>query len=73
MGRQWTDNEMLEAVTLRDEGWTMKDIGALLGRSKNSVIGTVNRILNEASGAPTVGNGTMPPRWWQDGLDKRDG
>ena len=71
-GTEWTDEEILEAMTLSDEGVMMKDIGAIIGRSKNSVIGTVNRIRKEIAKQDPVGNDTMPPLWWKAGLEKRN-
>ena len=70
-GKEWTDAEMLEALTLSEEGLSMKAVGERIGRSKNSVIGTINRIRKEIAGQPETGNNTMPPRWWEQGLEKR--
>ena len=72
MGKQWSDRDMLDALSLSEEGLTMKQIGERIGRSKNSVIGTVNRIRNEIAGQPDTGNNTMPPRWWEKGLEMRN-
>lgn len=44
---QWEDGEILDALILRDKNWTMREIASFLGRSRNSVIGTVNRVINE--------------------------
>ena len=44
---QWEDGEVLDALILRDKNWTMRDISVFLGRSRNSVIGAVNRVINE--------------------------
>lgn len=71
-GKEWTDAEILEALTLSEEGLSMKAVGERIGRSKNSVIGTINRIRNEIAGQSETGNNTMPPRWWEQGLEKRN-
>ncbi len=71
-GKEWTDAEMLEALTLNDEGLSMKAAGERIGRTKNSVIGMINRIRNEIAGHPETGNNTMPPRWWEKGLEMRN-
>ena len=44
----WEDHEILDALELRDEGCTMRQIAVYLGRSRNSVIGQVNRTINES-------------------------
>lgn len=66
----WSDEHLLEALTLSGQGWTRKEIGGRIGRSKNSVIGTLHRIQNEEVGGG-AGDGTMPAEWWRDGLEKR--
>lgn len=66
----WSDEELLEALTLVAQGWTRKAIGDRIGRSKNAVIGTLNRIQNEEVYG-SVGNGTMNSEWWREGLAKR--
>ncbi len=40
----WTDAEMLRALRLRDLGWTCKQIGERIGKSRGAVIGALNRI-----------------------------
>jgi hypothetical protein len=55
----WSDADLLEALTLISQGWTRKAVGQRLGgRSKNSVIGTLNRIQNEEVRG-SAGDGTM--------------
>lgn len=66
----WSDEDLLQALTLANQGWTRKAIGESMGRSKNSVIGTLNRIQNEMLQG-SAGDGTMPEDWWRDGLAKR--
>ena len=66
----WSDADLLEALALTDQGWTRKAVGQRVGRSKNSVIGTLHRIQNEEVRG-SAGDGTMPAEWWRDGLAKR--
>ena len=67
----WSDEDLLEALTLISQGWTRKAVGQRLGgRSKNSVIGTMHRIQNEMDYG-SAGDGTMPAEWWREGLAKR--
>ena len=68
----WSDKDLLEALTLAGQGWTRRAIGELTGRSKNSVIGTLNRIQNEEAHG-SAGDCTMPAEWWREGLEKRNG
>lgn len=66
----WSDEDLLEALSLISQGWTRKAVGQRTGRSKSSVIGMLNRIQNdEAHGS--AGDGTMPAEWWREGLAKR--
>ena len=66
----WSDEDLLEALSLIGQGWTRKAVGQRVGRSKNSVIGTLHRIQNEEVRG-SAGDGTMPAEWWRDGLAKR--
>lgn len=66
----WSDKDLLEALSLIGQGWTRKAVGQRVGRSKNSVIGTLHRIQNEEVRG-SAGDGTMPAEWWRDGLAKR--
>ena len=67
----WSDADLLEALTLISQGWTRKAVGQRLGgRSKNAVIGTLNRIQNEEIHG-NAGDGTMQADWWREGLAKR--
>lgn len=62
-----TDRQALDALDMRDnEGMTLEQIGARLGRSKNTIVGLFNRIRadTDATDADGIGNGTMPRRWW---------
>ena len=42
--RKWTDDEILEALSMRDEGYTFKEIGAHFGVTKNAAIGVLHRV-----------------------------
>jgi transcriptional regulator len=43
----WDDGHVLDALILREKNWSMQEIAVFLGRTRNSVIGTVNRVKNE--------------------------
>ena len=67
----WSDEDLLEALSLIGQGWTRKAVGQQLGgRSKSSVIGMLHRIQNEEAYG-SAGDGTMPAQWWREGLAKR--
>jgi len=46
--RGWSDDNILEALHMRDEGYKMKQIGEHFGVTKNAVIGMINRVMNES-------------------------
>lgn len=46
----WSDDDILDALHMRDEGYKMKQIGKHFGVTKNAVIGMVNRVMNESKG-----------------------
>ena len=46
----WTDDQILEALYLRDEGFSMNEIGRHFGVTKNAAIGMINRVLNASNG-----------------------
>jgi len=46
--RGWSDDDILDALHMRDEGFTMREIGNHFGVTKNAVIGMVNRVMNES-------------------------
>lgn len=61
-----TDIELLTMLDLRDhEGMSGSGIAERMGRSKNSVVGAMNRIDKAMVGDSGVGNGTMPRKWWK--------
>ncbi len=47
-GRKWTDDDILDTLHMRDEGFTMREIGNHFGVTKNAVIGMVHRVMNES-------------------------
>ena len=47
----WSDHDMLDALQMRDDNYTMKEIGLHFGYTKNAVIGMLNRVKNESRGA----------------------
>lgn len=64
MVNAWTDEQMLEALHLRDHaGLSYDSIGDRFGKSKNAVAGLFNRIRSEEQPGD-AGNGTMKPKWW---------
>jgi|TARA_B110000977_G_C10833185_1_gene398925 predicted transcriptional regulator len=44
----WTDNDILEALWMRQEGYKMKEIGEHFGVTKNAVIGVLHRVMKES-------------------------
>jgi len=46
--RGWSDDDILDALHMRDEGSTMREIGNHFGVTKNAVIGMVHRVMNES-------------------------
>lgn len=46
--RGWSDDDILDALHMRDEGFTMREIGNHFGVTKNAVIGMVHRVMNES-------------------------
>lgn len=47
----WTDDEMLRVLALRDAGKSFSQIGAMIGRTKNAVIGMVHKIERDMAAA----------------------
>tara|TARA_R110000824_G_scaffold78189_1_gene197459 strand:+ start:311 stop:490 length:180 start_codon:yes stop_codon:yes gene_type:complete len=48
--RGWSDDDILDALHMREQNYTMKQIGEHFGVTKNAVIGMVNRVMNESKG-----------------------
>jgi len=48
--RKWSDDDILDALHMRDENYTMKEIGDHFGFSRNAVIGMINRVLSASKG-----------------------
>jgi len=46
----WSDDDILDALHMREENYTMREIGQHFGYSKNAVIGMINRVLKESRG-----------------------
>lgn len=44
----WSDHDMLDALQMREDNYTMREIGQHFGYTKNAVIGMVNRVLKES-------------------------
>ena len=64
---EWTDMELLRALDWIDhEGLSRAQVAKRLGRSKNSVIGAVGRVVTDInkSDPDRCQNGTMPRGWW---------
>lgn len=47
----WTDEEMLRILALRDAGKSLSQIGAMMGCTKNAVIGMVHKIERDMAAA----------------------
>ena len=45
----WTDDNILEALWMRDEGFTMREIGNHFGVTKNAAIGMLHRVMKESA------------------------
>ena len=64
----WTDEDMLEALDLRDhEGLTMAEVAKRMGRGRMSIVGLMKRVNDETDHFDPDGNqnGTMPRKWWK--------
>lgn len=68
-GRDWTDAELLDILERREKGFTVQQIANRYGVSKNTLSGLFYRMKAE----PSPHDGTMPPRWYREGLAKREG
>ena len=49
--RQWTDEHMLDALRMRDEGMPVDQIAQRLGDSKGSACGVLKRIRDDSRAA----------------------
>ena len=47
--QKWTDDDILEALWMRDEGYTFKEIGAHFDVTKNAAIGVLHRVMKESA------------------------
>lgn len=46
--KAWTDDDILEALWMRDQGYTFKQIGKRFGVTKNAAIGVLHRVMKES-------------------------
>jgi len=46
--QKWTDDRILEALWMREEGYTFKEIGKHFGVTKNAAIGLLHRVMKES-------------------------
>lgn len=68
IGTEWTDDQMLMALHLRDhEGLTGQAIADRTGRSRSAICGMFNRIDRQIAkhDPDRVQDGTMTPLWWR--------
>lgn len=64
------DALMLEVLELRNRHrMSPNKIAKELSLTKNQVMGVLFRCSQDVG--PTKHDGTMPPRWWEEGLKKR--
>lgn len=49
--RQWPDEDMLDALRMRDDGKSVDQIALALGYSKGSVCGVLKRIRDDSRAA----------------------
>ena len=47
--QKWTDDDILEVLWMRDEGYTFKQIGDHFGVTKNAAIGLLHRVMKESA------------------------
>ena len=46
--QKWTDDRILEALWMREDGYTFKQIGEHFGVTKNAAIGVLHRVMKES-------------------------
>jgi hypothetical protein len=46
--QKWTDDRILEALWMREDGYTFKQIGEHFGVTKNAAIGLLHRVMKES-------------------------
>ncbi|MEI4470942.1 hypothetical protein [Frigidibacter sp. MR17.24] len=67
-GQAFTDQQLLQMLEWREDGASMQAIGNRLGRSRNAVIGALNRLRADDQPClcrkPENRDGGMPRRWW---------
>ena len=47
--QKWTDDEILEALWMREKGYTFKELGNHFGVTKNAAIGLLHRVMKESA------------------------
>tara|TARA_R110001606_G_scaffold26208_1_gene84590 strand:- start:168 stop:356 length:189 start_codon:yes stop_codon:yes gene_type:complete len=47
--QKWTDDDILEVLWMRDEGYTFQQIGKRFGVTKNAAIGLLHRVMKESA------------------------
>lgn len=73
MSARFTDADILEILHMKEAlGMTTRQIGRRYGVTKNSIIGLTGRVLR-AVAPDERHDGTMPVRWWEEGLQRRGG
>ncbi len=69
----WSDAQMLQVLDLIAAGYPLSEVARRVGRSKASVSSIARRIkwrTDEVDRTPHL-NGSMPRRWWREGLEVR--
>lgn len=65
---QLSDIQILEAMHRHyNEGMSLSDAGAPIGKGRNSMAGLMKRIRDDTNASDPDGNqnGTMPAKWWK--------
>lgn len=67
-----TDHELLDILDrFYRQGQTGKAIGEVYGRSRNAILGAINRVrtddraVEDVATKPENRDAGMPPRWWE--------
>lgn len=65
-----SDRQILEALhAVENEGLSRKVAAQKVGATFGQVVGAVQRIKAEFE--PSKHDGSLPPRWWEAGLERR--
>lgn len=68
MAEAWSDEEMLNALYMRDHlGLTAQEVAHRTGRSRSAICGLWKRIGDDADASDKGGhlNGSEAPLWWR--------